>query len=86
MKLRPSLSPRRVKVSLVPYLVVAVIPMSPPVHTVAFMSMANAGILPPSAFTRRRQDVGRFYEAALPRRAASSPASSGGAASRARRG
>ena len=32
--------------------------------------MANAGILPPSAWTRRRQAVGRYYEAAQPRKAA----------------
>lgn len=53
-----------------------VIPIGPMFHAMAFTAMANAGISPPSAFTRHRQDVGRFYEAALPRRAVEAHAAS----------
>jgi hypothetical protein len=41
------------------------IPLSPPGHVFAFTLLQKMGAPVPSSFTAQRQEVGRFFDAAL---------------------
>ena len=51
--------------TLVPYSVLMAIPLSPPGHVFAFTLLQKMGAPVPSSFTSQRQEVGRFFDAAL---------------------
>ncbi|KAH8098607.1 lysophospholipase [Aureococcus anophagefferens] len=52
-------------VTLVPYGALMAIPLSPPGHVSAFTLLQKMGAPVPSSFTAQRQEVGRFFDAAL---------------------
>ncbi len=52
-------------VTLVPYGALMAIPLSPPGHVFAFTLLQKMGAPVPSSFTSQRQEVGRFFDAAL---------------------
>ena len=52
-------------VTLVPYGALMAIPLSPPGHVFAFTLLQKMGAPVPSSFTAQRQEVGRFFDAAL---------------------